>query len=195
MSSRPSLKGHLTLHLIMVIFLSFPIWVTSMLPTTWIELERNDGQVNLEAEVCLLIVIPFRTIRIEGLERVETKPGTIRINETEGPDMLVLEGSGGTAELLALQSAAPNLKKRINEYISSSSTSKLSLRTTSHTGISIFCAVWAAFFLSIYAFYLLSWLVPQNMQWAFLDLLLKRLPAGNAFRSKMDAHRKDYEKL
>jgi len=187
MSRKPSVVPHLVLHLIVAIFLAFPIWVTSMLPTTWIDLDRTDGRVDLKAKTCLLFVIPFQTARIEGVERVETKPGNIKVNETEGPELIVLKGGGETVELLVSVRSAKKFKDRIDRFLSSSD-SKLSLRSTAHRGVSIFCGLWAALFISIYVFYLLSWLVPHELQWRFLECIIERLPTTNRFRNEIEVH-------
>ena len=192
MHGKPRILPHLVLHLIVGIFLAFPVWVTSQLPTTWIDLKRNGNQVDLEASTCLLWVIPFQSLRIEQLGKVETKPGNIKVNETEGPKILVLQGINGSAELPVSLKSAEELEDRINGFLASAD-SELSLWSTAHPGISIFCGAWAVIFISIYILYLLSWLVPHRLQWRALDWWLGRIPLKCRIRTEIDARRHEFE--
>jgi hypothetical protein len=63
---RPSLKAHLVMHLIMVIFVGFPAYVTWMLPASWVTFTRAGDQVSLKAR-CLLYLIPYETIELAGV--------------------------------------------------------------------------------------------------------------------------------
>jgi hypothetical protein len=192
MPGKSNILPHLVLHLIMVIFLAFPVWVTSLLPTTWIDLKRNGNQVNMEATIRLLFVIPFQRVRIEKLEEAGTKSGTIKVNETEGPKMLVLRGIDATAELPVSMRSASKLENRINGFLASTD-SELSLRSTAHPGISIFCGVWAAIFISIYILYLVSWLVPHRLQWKVFDRVIGWLPVKSRIRTEIEARRHEFE--
>ena len=74
---KPNLKGHLVMHLIMVIFVGFPAWVTWMLPASWVTFTRDGDQVSMKARVCLLYLIPYQDHRAGrgGNGRVENQAG------------------------------------------------------------------------------------------------------------------------
>lgn len=194
---KPSLKGHLVMHLIMVIFVGFPAFVTWMLPASWVTLTRDDGQVSMKARVCLLYLIPYKTFGLTGVETVESKirpgekfdidPGSWAGDGTsEAMGKLILRGSGGSAELQVDAGRARVSEDRIQRYLAAPAESELSLFATAHRAIGIFCGIWAGLFLSIYAFYLLSWTVPDKAQLWLLDQVLKRLRPDNAIRSAIE---------
>lgn len=195
---RPSLKAHLVMHLIMVIFVGFPAWVTWMLPASWVTFTRDDGQVSMKARVCLLYLIPYQNIELAGVETVESEikpgkkmdidPGSWADDQTsEAMGKLILRGNGGSAELQVDAGRARMLESSIQRYLADPAEAELSLFITAHRAIGIFCGIWAGLFLSIYALYLLSWTVPARAQLWLLDRILKRLRPDNAIRSAIES--------
>jgi hypothetical protein len=83
--------------------------------------------------------------------------------------------------------AAPMVGARIQRYLEDPAQADLSLFTVAHRAIGIFCGIWLGFFLSTYAFYLLSWTVPDMAQLGLLDQILKRLCPDNAIRSAIES--------
>ncbi|MEZ5302711.1 MAG: hypothetical protein R3F11_19050 [Verrucomicrobiales bacterium] len=185
-ANQSTLKGHLTLHLIVAIFLAVPVAVTWQLPTTWISLDRAGGGVSLKARVCLLFAIPFRTVELSDVEAVDSylAPGpppqrtTRRIRSRAIPmGTVVVSGPGGEAEFpVAAKNIGP-LKERLGGFLADPSARDLSFVFTAHRGISVFCGVWATIFIGIYAIYVLSWIIPQQIQWRFVDWVFRLLPA------------------
>lgn len=194
---KPSLKGHLVMHLIMVIFVGFPAWVTWMLPASWVTFTQDGDQVSMKAQVCLLYLIPYQTIELAGVEKVESeiRPGRkteSRAGEhfhdrtSEAMGKLILRGRGKSVELQVDAGRTRMVEERVQRYLADPSQAGLSLVIVAHRAIGIFCGIWAGFFLSIYAFYLLSWTVPDKAQLWLLDQILKRLRPDNAIRSAIE---------
>ena len=152
----------------------------------------------MKARVCLLYLIPYQTIELAGVETVESEirpgkkmdidPGSWADDRTsEAMGKLILRGSGGSAELQLDAGRTRVVEDRIQRYLADPSQTDLSLFIVAHRAIGIFCGIWAGFFLSIYAFYLLSWTVPDKAQLWLLDQILKRLRPDNAIRSAIES--------
>ena len=107
-----------------------------------------------------------------------------RVSEAMGK--LILRGSGGSAELQVDAGRTHLVEARVQRYLADPAQADLSLFILAQRAIGIFCGIWAGFFLSIYAFYLLSWTVPDKAQLWFLDQVLKRLRPDNAIRAAIE---------
>ena len=136
--------------------------------------------------MCLLFVIPFETVTVDRVKSVRSEyipPQRIRRVDrvsrsnrfTEAVGNILIEGSNA-AELKVSPANLAAHRKRIIDYVTAPTDAPLTLFTTANWKISIFCGIWAGFFLLIYLIYILSWTVPQELQWKLAGKLLDRLP-------------------
>lgn len=95
----------------LAVFVGFPALVTAIAPVSWVQFERHDGRVSASARICLLFVVPYRTLTVDPVVGVGDRfvAGTVtrerrsggRDRETKSEDkgFLVIQGPEHAAEV------------------------------------------------------------------------------------------------
>ena len=110
-SRKKSFGSTLLSHILVIFFcVGFPALVTGIAPVSWIKFERQDEQVSATAKICLLFVVPYRTMTVTpvigvgdrfvgGTVTREERDGRTIRTRSEDEDYLVIRGNDQAAEV------------------------------------------------------------------------------------------------
>ncbi|MFN0196301.1 MAG: hypothetical protein ACKVT0_06125 [Planctomycetaceae bacterium] len=96
--------------LALAVFVGFPVLVTAVAPVSWVRFERHGENVSATARICLLFVIPYKTLTVdpvvgigdrfvEGSHTRERRTGRDRVTKSEDQGYLVIHGNDQVAEV------------------------------------------------------------------------------------------------
>ncbi len=142
--------GSFVLHqlLALAVFVGFPALVTAIAPVSWIKFERQDGQVSVTAQTCLLFFVPYKTIHLDpvtgigdrfvaGTMNRERRPGRDRITRSEDEGVLVIHGHDQSAEISVTPFNIKSVTERAQGFLDDPQATELKLFVVANWKFSI----------------------------------------------------------
>jgi hypothetical protein len=124
--------------LALALFVGFPALVTAIAPVSWVKFERRDGQVSATARVCLLFVLPYKTMRVSpvlgigdrfvgGTVTRTNRVGRDRATKSEDEGFLVIHGDGQVAEVPVTPFNLKSVVQRSTDFLEDQQATELKL--------------------------------------------------------------------
>lgn len=131
------------------LFVGFPALFTAIAPVSWVHLERRDGQVQATARVCLLFVVPYKTMRVSPVTEIGDRfvagtttrtrqPGRDKLTTSEDEGFLVLRGENQTAEVPVTPFNLDSVLERVDGFLHDPQAQELRLFVVANWKFSVF---------------------------------------------------------
>ncbi len=96
--------------LALAVFVGFPALVTAIAPVSWVRFERHGEHVSATARICLLFVVPYKTLTVDPVVGIgdrfvggsysrERRSGGDKVTKSEDEGYLVIQGNEHVAEI------------------------------------------------------------------------------------------------
>lgn len=110
---------------------------TGVAPVSWIKLERSEGRVRARVQSCFFFVIPYQTVWIDPVEKLDTRIQTGSQTRRNGRDVpnskaedtgyLKIEGPSGNTEVPIAPSSLQSVKQKAQAFIADPKSTELQL--------------------------------------------------------------------
>ena len=166
-SPKKSFGSILLSHILVIFFcVGFPAMVTGIAPVSWIKFERQDRQVSATAKICLLFVVPYRTLTVspvigvgdrfvEGTFTHEVRDSRTIRTRSEDEDYLVIQGNEEAAEVPVSPFSIQTVVKKSKAFLKDEQMTELNLFAVANWKFSVIAGGLVSLLTVLYAFALI----------------------------------------
>ena len=110
---------------------------TGVAPVSWIKFERNGSQVRARVQSCVFFIVPYHTVWVESVEKLDTRIQTGSKQRRAGRDIpnkkaddvgyLSIEGPNGSAEVPIAPSSLSSVKEKSLSFLANAQATELEI--------------------------------------------------------------------
>ncbi|CAN5830880.1 hypothetical protein BH11VER1_BH11VER1_04510 [soil metagenome] len=136
---QPGWKRWIGQTLALLIFIGILVMATAIAPVSWITFERIDGRVTARTQACVFFIIPYRTVQVDPVTRIDTRSRTgsttlVRrsghVDRTQKADdlgFLQIEGPTQTSEVPVTPFSLDSVQKKAEAFLADPQARELKL--------------------------------------------------------------------
>lgn len=134
---------------------------TGVAPVSWVTFERIDGRVLARTQACVFFVVPYQTVRVDPVTRIDTRTRTGSVptkagrpnpqKKADDVGYLKIEGPTQTSEVPVAPSSLESVEKKAQHFLADPQASKLKLFVVANWTLSLVFSGLATLFYGLIA--------------------------------------------
>lgn len=155
------LTNLLTQLVAIIVLLGALVIATGVAPVSWVKFERVDGHVRARTQSCVFFIVPYRTVWVEPVEKLDTDIRTGSSRRRNGRDIpnskaddvgyLKIIGPAQTSEVPIAPSSLTTVKEKAQGFLNDSQAKELELFVVANWMFSFVFSGLATLFFLIFA--------------------------------------------